>query len=87
MYDSQSRYGPPAILMAVRAPAYDASSADNPTAASIAQQNEPAATPSASAIPDFLPTLIDVPMIARTFGPGLAIARRNVVYASMMPGR
>lgn len=74
MYESQSRYRPPAILMAVSAAAYDVSSADNPTAANMAQQNEPAATPSASAIPDRLPTLIDVPMIARTFGPGLAIA-------------
>jgi hypothetical protein len=62
--------------MAVSAAAYDASSADNPTAANMAQQNEPAATPSASAIPDRLPTLIDVPMIARTFGPGLASAIR-----------
>jgi len=65
--------------MAVSAAAYDASSADSPTAASMAQQNDPAATPSARAIPDFLPTLIEVPMMASTFGPGLAIATRNVV--------
>ena len=38
---------PPAILMPVSAAAYDASSADNPTAANMAQQNESAATPRA----------------------------------------
>ena len=58
-----------------------------PVAASKAQQKEPAATPSANATPDPRPKLIDVPMTARTLGPGLAMASRNAVYASIMPGR
>jgi hypothetical protein len=43
----------------------------------MAQQNEPIATPSARAIPAFLLTLIDVPMTARIFGPGLTIATKK----------
>ncbi len=45
----------------------------------MAQQNEPLATPRASAIPDDRPMLIEVPMIARMFGPGLIIDSRKAV--------
>jgi len=48
---------------------------------------DPAATPIVSAIPELLPMLIEVPMTARTFRPGLAIASRKAEYARAMPGR
>ena len=35
----------------------------------------------------FLLTLIDVPMTARIFGPGLTIATKKTEYARKMPGR
>jgi len=60
------------------AAAYEAMSADNPTTDSIAQQNDPAATPSARARPERRPTLIEVPRTARIFGPGLARPTKNV---------
>ena len=72
--------------MAVSAAAYPAMIADNPVAVSSAQQNDPAATPSPSARPAFRPRLMDVPMTASTFGPGLATASRKAAYAVAMPG-
>src|SRR3954454_15895653 len=73
--------------MTASADAKAASSAVKPPAVNSAQQNEPAETPSARATPCLRPALIDVPMTARTFGPGLASPSRHAEYASMMPGR
>ena len=51
--------------------------ADSPSTVSSAHVNDPVATPMASAMPDARLTLIEVPMTARMFGPGLAMARRK----------
>jgi hypothetical protein len=54
-----------------------ASKVDKPIAVSNAQVSVPAATPKANAKPEAQFTAIDVPITARTFGPGLAIAIKN----------
>ena len=73
--------------MTTSAAAVADSSADKPSTVSTAHPNDPAATPAASATPDLRPTPIDVPMIASTLGPGLAVASRKAEYAIRMPGR
>ena len=49
----------------------------HPATVIVAQRNEPVPTPSASAVPDGRPTLMDVPMTARMLGPGLMIDSRK----------
>jgi len=84
---NQQRNIPPIILMATKAEAYADNKADKPKTVSAAQTKEPLATPKASAMPDERPMLIEVPITARIFGPGLAIDIRKAVWAKIMPGR
>jgi hypothetical protein len=59
----------------------------NPITVSDTHRKVPNATPNANAIPSRRPISIEVPMIARMFGPGLIKASRTAVCARSIPGR
>lgn len=78
---SHSRYSPPQIFTPMRKPEYAVSAADRPSAASIAQKNEPDMTPAANANAARRPEVLAIDMIARLLGPGLAVPTKYAEYA------